>query len=133
MKLFTILMSLVLLSLTINAQQVSGAIDSKEFVNLFEAHDHGFKERFNFFSKSRNEVEFSFNILFKSYKEFFSSQDYSSCNFTPSCSEYGYLAIKEHGTFLGIPLTFDRLTRCHRLTPQQYSIDKKTGLFIDNP
>ena len=113
------------------SQTSTRAIDSKEFSNLFEAHDHGFKNRFNFFAKSRNEVEFSFNLLFKAYKEFFSSQDYSSCNFTPSCSEYGYLAIKEHGTFLGIPLTFDRLTRCHRLTPKQYSIDKKTGLFVD--
>jgi hypothetical protein len=34
------------------------------------------------------------------------------CRFTPSCSEYGRLAIRRHGFLPGAWLTFGRLARC---------------------
>ena len=34
---------------------------------------------------------------------------------------------------MGTMSTFDRLTRCHGLTRNQYDIDPKTGLQIDDP
>ena len=35
------------------------------------------------------------------------------CGFRPSCSAYGYRAIKEQGPVIGIMMTADRLTRCN--------------------
>jgi putative membrane protein insertion efficiency factor len=35
------------------------------------------------------------------------------CGFHPSCSNYGYAAIKEEGPILGLMLIGDRLTRCN--------------------
>lgn len=36
-----------------------------------------------------------------------------ACRYTPSCSEYGALALKKHGPFKGSWLTIKRLLRCH--------------------
>jgi uncharacterized protein len=35
------------------------------------------------------------------------------CGFRPSCSNYGYEAIKEEGPIVGLMLVGDRLTRCN--------------------
>ena len=35
------------------------------------------------------------------------------CGFRPSCSIYGYSAIKEEGPLIGLLMTADRLTRCN--------------------
>ncbi len=36
-----------------------------------------------------------------------------SCNFTPSCSEYTYQAIKQFGVIQGITLGLQRIRRCN--------------------
>lgn len=83
---------------------------------------------------NNNELEFIFSNLFLFYKSFISSQDFSSCKFSPSCSEYGIIAIKRIGFLEGVVATFDRLTRCHPLIlPGEYGYDEETGLFIDEP
>jgi len=38
--------------------------------------------------------------------------DGSRCGFSPTCSHYGYQALRDHGTFFGLVLTADRLMRC---------------------
>ncbi|MBL68807.1 MAG: membrane protein insertion efficiency factor YidD [Verrucomicrobiales bacterium] len=35
------------------------------------------------------------------------------CRFTPSCSQYGLEAVKNHGAFRGTWMTLRRLSRCH--------------------
>jgi len=35
-----------------------------------------------------------------------------SCQFYPSCSNYGGLAINQHGPFVGLAITADRIVRC---------------------
>ena len=35
------------------------------------------------------------------------------CQFYPSCSHYGALAIKENGLLKGLPMTADRIVRCN--------------------
>jgi putative membrane protein insertion efficiency factor len=35
------------------------------------------------------------------------------CGFSPSCSAYGYCAIKGQGPVIGTMMTADRLTRCN--------------------
>ena len=75
----------------------------------------------------------AFSSLFLVYKTFFSSQDLSVCTFTPSCSEFGILAVKQFGVVKGGIMTMDRLSRCNGLSPENYEIDKKTMLLKDPP
>jgi uncharacterized protein len=37
----------------------------------------------------------------------------AGCRFTPSCSEYARLAVREHGLWRGTWLAARRLLRCH--------------------
>ena len=82
---------------------------------------------------NKNEVQYLFSGLFLFYKTFFSSQDLTVCTFTPSCSEYGILAVKQYGVVMGGIRTMDRLTRCNGLSPKKYEIDLKAKLLIDKP
>lgn len=82
---------------------------------------------------NKNEIEMVFSSLFLVYKTFFSSQDLSVCTFTPSCSEFGILAVKQFGVIKGGIMTMDRLSRCNGLSPENYEIDKKTMLLKDYP
>ncbi len=38
---------------------------------------------------------------------------YGYCKFHPTCSEYGYQAIKKYGVIRGVPLTIWRIIRCN--------------------
>lgn len=38
---------------------------------------------------------------------------HSRCKFTPTCSEYGILAIEKYGAFKGTLLTIKRIIRCN--------------------
>lgn len=40
-----------------------------------------------------------------------------SCRFTPSCSHYGYEAIRKYGALKGGWLAIKRLARCHPYHP----------------
>ncbi|MCL4145232.1 UNVERIFIED_CONTAM: hypothetical protein GTU68_054567 [Idotea baltica] len=82
---------------------------------------------------NENEIQTAFSGLFLFYKSFVSSQDLTACTFTPSCSEYGILAIKGHGMVKGGLMTIDRLTRCNGLSPTNYEFDRKLMLLIDDP
>lgn len=88
---------------------------------------------YSFTGNNKNEFQLLFSGLFLFYKFFISSQDVVSCAFSPSCSEYGILSVKKQGALKGTMNTFDRLMRCHGLTPQKYPADEKTGLLIDYP
>lgn len=81
-----------------------------------------------------NMAEFTGSVtgtLFVFYKTAISSQDYYSCNFTPSCSEHAHQAITRQGIFFGLLNSLDRLTRCHGLSRRNYPIDPKTFLLSD--
>lgn len=82
---------------------------------------------------NKSEVEAVFSGLFLFYKTFISSQDQTVCTFTPSCSEYGILAVKKHGVMKGGVMTMDRLTRCNGLSPTNYEYDPKVKLLKDDP
>jgi putative membrane protein insertion efficiency factor len=82
---------------------------------------------------NKNEVQVVFSGLFLFYKTFFSSQDLTVCTFSPSCSEYGILAVKKYGMIKGGVMTMDRLTRCNGLSPHNYEFDKTTMLLKDDP
>ncbi len=71
------------------------------------------------------------NMLFGVYKVFISSQDYHSCVFTPSCSEYAVQSIDKQGFIKGLFDALDRLTRCHGLRSGDYPLDPERNRLID--
>jgi uncharacterized protein len=91
------------------------------------------KPDYQFARNNSNEWQYLFSGLFLFYKYVFSSQDDNRCNFHPSCSEYGMLAIKKQGAILGMLATIDRLQRCNGLSPELYTIDIRKKLLIDPP
>lgn len=77
------------------------------------------------------ELDYAFYSLFYVYKTLFSSQDMNVCNFHPSCSEYGLLAIKKKGMFKGSMMTFDRMIRCNPFALSTYEFDYTVNRFLD--
>lgn len=84
-----------------------------------------------YFKKAENEVEMLYTGAYVVYKNFISSQDGSTCSFSPSCSEYAVLAVKKYGMVRGTLAFFDRYTRCNSLSPGFYQIDKNKNRLID--
>ena len=39
----------------------------------------------------------------------------NNCRYTPTCSEYGIIALKKHGVFKGTFLTVKRIIKCNSL------------------
>lgn len=58
-------------------------------------------------------IEYSFLLLIRIYQYLLSPLLGASCRYTPTCSEYGVIALKKHGPFKGSWLTLKRLMRCH--------------------
>ena len=56
-----------------------------------------------------------FIILIKIYRIFVSPLLGKNCIYTPSCSEYGIIALRKHGIFKGSFLTAKRILRCNSL------------------
>lgn len=123
MKIF---ITILILSSSLNlAAQTSRELSIvKEHIEIMASKDEGkFSEHLGSITGS----------LFFVYKHVFSSQDYYSCNFTPSCSEYAVLCIQKQGLLKGLLNAFDRLTRCHGLSSSKYHLDPRTHLLVDPP
>ena len=56
-----------------------------------------------------------FIVLIKIYRLFISPLLGKNCIYTPSCSEYGIIALRKHGIFKGSFLTAKRILRCNSL------------------
>jgi putative membrane protein insertion efficiency factor len=59
---------------------------------------------------SSSRIAFLQSIRF--YQKWLSPIRLGPCGFSPSCSRYGYAAIKEQGPLVGVLMTADRLMRC---------------------
>ena len=90
-----------------------------------ESHIHAFPKNID------NELKLLISGLFYLYKEFVSTQDGSTCNFTPSCSGYALTAIKKQGVVIGLINFFDRFSRCNGLNRKDYPRHPKTRLLYD--
>ena len=49
----------------------------------------------------------------KFYQHFISPQYFHRCQFKPSCSQYGYMAVKRVGAIKGLIMAAERILRCH--------------------
>ncbi|MFQ5827199.1 MAG: membrane protein insertion efficiency factor YidD [Dehalococcoidia bacterium] len=58
--------------------------------------------------------------LIRLYQLTLSRVTLSSCRFIPSCSQYGFEAIRKFGLWRGGWLTAKRLARCHPFHPGGY-------------
>ena len=56
-----------------------------------------------------------FIYLIKFYRFFISPMLGSNCRHSPTCSEYGLIALKKYGVFKGIYLTTKRIIKCNSL------------------
>ena len=56
-----------------------------------------------------------FILLIRIYRIFISPLLGSNCRHTPTCSEYGIIALKKHGVFKGTFLTTKRILKCNSL------------------
>ena len=124
----TIIITILILTSINNICLSQSKEEVASFENMFkpaEKHQHWH------FARTNNEIKFIFSSLYFTYKHFVSSQDLSTCVFSPSCSTYSIRAIRKHGFIIGIMESFDRLTRCNPLSPENYEINPNTNKFID--
>ena len=56
-----------------------------------------------------------FITLIRLYRIFISPLLGSNCRHTPTCSEYGIIALKKYGVFKGTFLTVKRILKCNPL------------------
>jgi putative component of membrane protein insertase Oxa1/YidC/SpoIIIJ protein YidD len=124
---FTII--LFLLISIINYSQTPEDIDRFKDLNIITED----KSKFEFAQKYDSDIKFLISRLFLFYKMFVSTQDVSSCAFTPSCSEYAMMSIQKQGFIIGTINFFDRFTRCNGLSPELYTINKNTHKLDDPP
>ncbi len=104
--------------------------DLQLFSDLYQVHEHK-NNYIKYFKNSSNELELISTGLFVFYKDFFSSQDGNHCVFYPSCSIYTIEAIKKQGIVIGLMNGIDRLSRCNKLSPENYPLYKNSNLFYD--
>lgn len=51
--------------------------------------------------------------VIKFYQKYISRLLGKNCRFYPTCSNYTYHAIEEHGTIIGLYLGIKRIVKCH--------------------
>ncbi|MAE85451.1 MAG: hypothetical protein CMB80_22140 [Flammeovirgaceae bacterium] len=116
-----------MLSFQLSAQVKS--IDFEKELTVDKKSEH--RHYGEYFKRADNEVEMLYTGAFVFYKSFISSQDGSTCSFTPSCSEYAVQAVKKLGLVKGTISFFDRYTRCNSLSPGFYKLDKNKNRLVD--
>jgi len=67
--------------------------------------------------------------LIRAYQLILSAQDVPTCNFHPSCSRFGFQALKKYGVIQGFLMTSDRVQRCNFFKYGHYPL--KNGYFED--
>jgi putative component of membrane protein insertase Oxa1/YidC/SpoIIIJ protein YidD len=66
------------------------------------------------------------------YQENISSHDGPRCLFYPTCSQFAGQAVKEHGLFIGVLMTIDRMVyREDPLSLQYYIYDEEKDRYHD--
>ncbi len=97
---------------------------------IFEPETHKNNHK-SYLKGNSNEFQFLASGFFLFYKSFISSQDGNHCVYSPSCSVYTLQSIKKNGILIGFSDGMDRLTRCNRLSPENYERFENTNLLSD--
>ncbi|MBS3809242.1 MAG: membrane protein insertion efficiency factor YidD [Desulfobacterales bacterium] len=62
-------------------------------------------------------IKYFFLFIIRLYQALLSPVLGPACRFYPSCSEYGYQAVKRFGAFKGGWMALKRLAKCHPFHP----------------
>lgn len=65
------------------------------------------------------------------FQAYVSPTDGPRCQFAPTCSSFGYAALRDHGPWHGILMTADRLLRCSYLTDPRAYPRRLDGRLVD--
>ena len=65
------------------------------------------------------------------FQQYVSPMDGPRCQFAPTCSSFGYTAVRDHGPWQGILMTADRLLRCSHLTEARAYPRRPDGRLAD--
>ena len=65
------------------------------------------------------------------FQQYVSPMDGPRCQFAPTCSSFGYTAVRDHGPWQGILMTADRLLRCSHLTEARDYPRRPDGRLAD--
>lgn len=65
-------------------------------------------------------MKYVFMLLIRFYQVLISPILPSSCRYYPSCSHYGYEAVKKHGAIKGGWMAIKRIGRCNPFQPGGY-------------
>ena len=65
------------------------------------------------------------------FQAYVSPIDGPRCQFAPTCSSFGYAAVRDHGPWRGILMTADRLMRCSHLTNPRDYLRRPDGRLAD--
>ena len=129
MKQIILILSLILFGSSVFGQRLNDIALLKERYGKGTEKSHNENELKKI--ATGNEIEFIAVQAFHFYKRFISSQDISSCNFTPSCSEYALQAIRALGVVSGMLNFFDRFTRCNGINGENYDFRQDKHLLDD--
>ena len=127
MKNTIIIILLILINCIIRSQSLSDI----NFMKIVDKEIHQKKNKIKLKKNHSSEYDLFFDLGIVIYKNYVSSQDASSCSFTPSCSIYAMNAIKKEGFLFGYLNFWDRFSRCNSLNKEDYHIDQDNHLLID--
>ena len=65
------------------------------------------------------------------FQQYVSPMDGPRCQFAPTCSSFGYTAVRDHGPWQGVLMTADRLLRCSHLTEARAYPRRPDGRLAD--
>lgn len=119
------IISLFLTSIELSAQSDEDIALARSIVQETVKPDYSYQYQ------GETEIFEFMKLLFTGYKFFISSQDIQACNFHPSCSVYALQTIRSNGLIKGSVDAFDRISRCHPLSLDQYELHEPSGLALD--
>lgn len=104
--------------------------EKDKFSNLKVYKEENNKGKYHYAKNEVTSIKLIMSGMFLFYKNFFSSQDKSSCPFEISCSEYLIKSVSKRGVVVGILSGIDRYLRCNGHSNNRYKKNKK-GKLID--
>ena len=117
-KLFTVLFTLLFMSFLSKAQN---KLDIGQQLTLLQQQT---------IAKPKAQAK-KIPLILLVYKNFITTQDGSSCAFTPTCSVYAIRQVKKHGIFMGLLKATDRLTRCGDIIGDFYKWNENLERYED--
>ena len=108
----------------LDPEDVHTAMDTAEVRNPDQDEDQALREEVS-------TIRWTLMILIRIYQKLVSPQYGDVCNFTPSCSHFGFEAMQKYGMVQGVLMTADRLERCHYCAGGHYPFDPDKGKLKD--